>query len=97
MHIKEMAEEVNRNAVAKGFWDKHRNFPELLCLVHSEVSEALEGYREDDLANVAEELADIVIRVFDIAEAYGFDIEFEIIRKHSINEKRPHMHGGKKC
>jgi NTP pyrophosphatase (non-canonical NTP hydrolase) len=39
-----------RIAVSKGWHDKHdkhdpQTFPTLLCLVHSEVSEALEAYR----------------------------------------------------
>jgi NTP pyrophosphatase (non-canonical NTP hydrolase) len=43
-----------------------------------------------------EELADIVIRVFDDATYLGVDIESAIIRKHAFNKTRPHRHGGKK-
>lgn len=42
-----------------------------------------------------EELADIVIRVLDIAAARGVDIGKAIITKHHFNRSRPHMHGGK--
>jgi NTP pyrophosphatase (non-canonical NTP hydrolase) len=37
----------HETAVSKGWWDGgDRNFPELLCLTHSEISEALEEYRK---------------------------------------------------
>jgi len=39
------------------------------------------------------ELADIVIRVFDYAEALGIDIETAIVEKHSYNVTRPRKHG----
>ena len=97
MEIKEMAEAVHQTAVEHGWWEERRKIPELLCLVHSEVSEALEAYRMSDEVKFAEELADIVIRVFDIAEAQGINIEKEILGKHEVNRCRPAHHGGKRC
>lgn len=41
------------------------------------------------------ELADIVIRVFDLAEDMGIDLATEIKRKMRYNESRPYRHGGK--
>lgn len=41
------------------------------------------------------ELADIVIRVFDLAGLVGIDIAYEIQRKMKYNESRPYRHGGK--
>ena len=60
-------------------------------------SEALEAYRNHDKKNFAEELADIVIRVFDMAEGLEVDIQAEILKKHEINKKRPFRHGGEAC
>jgi len=77
---------------------RQRNVPELLALVHSEISEALEAYRKritDGPNNFGEELADAVIRVFDMAEGLGIDIEAEILRKHEYNKTREYRHGGK--
>jgi len=97
MDIKTMAEIVHKNAVDHGWWEENRPVPELLCLIHSEVSEALEAYRVSDNANLAEELADIVIRVFDMAEGLKINIEDEILKKHKFNLTRPHRHNDKKC
>ena len=97
MKIKETAESVHQNAVNHGWWEEKRSVPELLCLIHSEVSEALEAYRNKDESNLAEELADIVIRVFDMAEGLGIDIQDEIRRKHEYNVMRKYRHGGKAC
>lgn len=39
------------------------------------------------------ELADVVIRCFDLAGALGIDLESEIANKHAYNKTRPHKHG----
>ena len=98
MEINKIAKEIHKLAIEKGWWKEERPIPELLCLIHGEVSEALEVYRRNGLkADLADELADIVIRVFDMAEGLGIDIETTIYLKHSKNKKRPYRHGGKKC
>jgi len=47
--------------------------------------------------HMAEELADVVIRVMDMCEAYGINLESEIEKKHKINKGRPYRHGNKRC
>ena len=42
-----------------------------------------------------EELADVMIRVFDTAETFGIDIERAVAAKHAYNGTRTHKHGGK--
>ena len=69
--------------------------PRLLCLVHSEVSEALEAYRRKDYDNFAEELADIMIRVLDISGGLGVNLVEEIRTKLIKNKARGLRHGGK--
>lgn len=41
-----LAKEIHENNKAKGFYDSEKNIGEMLCLIHSEVSEALEADRK---------------------------------------------------
>jgi plasmid maintenance system antidote protein VapI len=73
----------------------NRNFGELIALCHSELSEALEGHRkdlmDDKLPNrkMAEvELADCLIRIFDLAEGFGFDLQGAYTEKMAYNAQR---------
>ena len=94
-------EEIHTYAKDKGWWDNERPIPELLCLVHSEISEALEGYRnhvaDGEKGCLAEELADAVFRIWDMSAALGIDIVKEVEKKHKTNLNRSYRHGGKRC
>lgn len=46
--INELAKEVHQNAVEKGFYERPKNLGEMIALMHSELSEALEADREDN-------------------------------------------------
>ena len=78
-----------------GDWLIANRIPMFLALIHSEVSEALEGFRRSDRANVAEELADVLIRVLDLAHGLGIDMDAEVENKLRINRERGYRHGGK--
>lgn len=69
---------------------------EKLCLVHSEVSEAMEGHRkglpDDKLPHrpmIEVELADAMIRIADLAGALGLDLGGAIAEKMAFNAQRP--------
>jgi len=75
--------------------ESHRRLTNVskLMLMVSELSEALEGMR--DGGNYDEELADVVIRVFENAQKNGIPIGDVILKKMRINEEREFRHGRK--
>ena len=80
-----------------------RNKGELLCLIHSEISEAMEGERknlmDDKLPHrrMAEvELVDAMIRIFDYAGAFGYDLSGAYTEKMAFNASRAdHSHASR--
>jgi len=99
-----VAQEVNHIAIEKGWWEGERNEGELIALMHSELSEALEAIRNgnppDDkipeYTGVEAELADVIIRIMDMAAAKGYRVGEAVVAKINYNKNRPYKHGGKK-
>jgi len=98
-----LANNVHDTAVEKGWWDEERNNGEIIALMHSELSEALEAIRHgnppDDkipeFTGVEAELADVIIRIMDMAPARGWRIAEAVIAKIAMNKTRARKHGGK--
>ena len=67
-----------------------------LMLVDSELGEACEAIRLGDEENLAEELADVVIRIADFCGWRDIDLEKAIAEKMAKNKSRPFLHGGKR-
>lgn len=74
---------------------KDRNKGEMICLMHSELSEAMEGERKNlmddhlpDRPMAEVEMADTVIRIMDYCGRWGYDIGGAIVEKLAYNAKR---------
>lgn len=95
-NIKEWQSIITELAVSKGFnWTKN-DVDTMLLRIHGEVSEASEAIRDDNFEGFAEEIADIFIRLVNLCEVCGIDLEKEVIDKHNKNMDRPNLHGRKK-
>ena len=91
-------------AVSGGWWHDiktgesikgKRNVPEMLCLVHSEISEAMEGHRknlmDDKLphrSSIEVELADALIRILDLGGGLDLDLGGAVAEKMAFNAQR---------
>ena len=85
MNLKQMQKEVWQNKLNKGF--NTTNVEKEFCLLYGEVAEAFDAYRKKK-EDLSEELADVAIYLMGLSEMLGFDLEDEIVKKVSKNEKR---------
>ncbi len=106
--INQLCIESHANAVIHGFWEGalRCNIGEKVALIHSEISEFWEGERRGESPfpdehcpehpHGAIELADVLIRIFDLAGHERYDLGAAVQAKMAYNKTRPHLHG-KKC
>lgn len=107
MTITALCFDAYATAVDKGWHGQPRSFPELIALIHSELSEALEDYRNGEPVDtiilrdgkptgIPIELADVLIRIGDLAGLCNIDLEAAVYQKMAYNNTRPYRHGGKR-
>lgn len=102
--VNDLVAEIHADNVKAGWWSDRitgestlatRNVGEILMLIVSEVAEGMEGHRKSlkddklphrDMLEV--ELADAVIRIFDLAGAKGYDLGGAIAEKRAYNAQR---------
>lgn len=100
--IRAMQEIAHQTATEAGWYNNpatgepiKRNFGEVVALMHSELSEALEsdrkGLMDDKLPHRdgrEVEFADCIIRILDTAAALGLDVAGAMIEKNRFNQQR---------
>ena len=111
MTLKMLQKRCHEIAIKKGWWEgvvkDELVVYEKLLLMHTEISECVEDLRhghpvnsysfiEDKPIGPAVELADLLIRLLDLCEAFKIDLEGVTLIKMGYNETRPYRHGNKK-
>lgn len=110
MEINDYVKEAYETAKEKGWYDNGgHTVGEAIALMHAELSEALESYRDgytpatlyfvgDDQKPMgpASEIADVFIRMCDFCGHHGVDLQSAVEIKMAYNKTRPYRHGNKK-
>lgn len=100
-----MAKEIHETAVEKGFWNVEVGdifITKQLMMIVSEAVEVMEAIRkEKGKREVADEMADIIIRTLDLYEGLKYydyvdiDLQVAVNNKTDFNKSRPEKHGVK--
>jgi len=97
-NLNELRDHCHRIAKEHGWYDEDREVGTILTLMHCELSEAFEEYREKGITyEFWEELGDVIIRILDYCGSKDIDIDAIVRAKMRENEGRPYRHGGKKA
>lgn len=102
MTIEDLVRESWQTAQDKGFHDDLDKLSPRdaslirLALIHTEVSEAAQEIKKrgtGDREAIGAELADVMIRVADIAGCLGIDLQAATVAKLEANRGRPYRYG----
>ena len=94
-NLNKLAKHCYNEAKQAGWHDTPREDGTMLALIHSEISEALEGLRKNQMDDhlphrpiVEVELADALIRILDFAGMKGYDLGGAVREKLDYNRTR---------
>jgi len=109
MNLDDLAAELHKTAVEKGFWeplfrmndeDNFIFYAKQIAMIHSEATEVLEAIRKNKGEDqIVEELADILIRTLDLYNAMynqgdvTTSLHKTVKSKAKVNKDRPRLHG----
>jgi hypothetical protein len=93
--LNDLAAEVHEIAKSKGWWDEEKSFGDLAALIHTEISEAFEEFRnhhkpdevylkDGEPEGISIELADAVIRILDVCARYKIDFDAAVRQRLSL-------------
>lgn len=87
--LNKLSLEIHENAKSKGFFESEKNIGEMLCLIHSEVSEALEADRKSHYAVESWNLRNNIDldNLDSTSEKQYFKQEFEVSVKNSFEDE----------
>jgi len=99
MRLNELSKAAYAQSCWNGFYDD--NIPVdvnqilvKLLLINGEVSEAVEALRKDQGSDrLHEELADVMIRLLDLAGFVNMDVDSHVTKKMEYNKLRKYKHG----
>jgi hypothetical protein len=99
----QLAEDIHKNAIEKGFWDRTVDpifVAKQMMMIVSEVSESMEALRKEmDPDQISDEFADIIIRTLDLyagmveAGYTRLSLDQALREKVDFNKTRPEKHG----
>jgi len=89
MDIRELGRAIHENSKSKGFWDKERNIGEMLMLIVSEASEALEADRDSRFSDWSFDEPPIINA--DLLDDESFKVQFEKYVKNTMEDELADM------